>query len=111
MTPVENEGGVREIRVAGALMDWADWDGGEQANGPSAGWNLQEGSTFSPDASWKSGARVSHFTTKEMERYLPLCPDFIIEVRSKSDSAFLLRAKMQTWMENGSGACLDDRSV
>ncbi len=62
---------------------------------------MPDGATLSPDASWTSTERLDEFDADEKERYLPLCPEFIIEVRSKSDSPFLLFAKMQTWMENG----------
>ena len=101
MTPVGKTGGLREMRVAAALFEWADRDGTGEANGPNAGWNLPDGSTLSPDACWTSSSRIDQFTADEQERYLPLCPEFIVEVRSKSDSASLLRAKMLTWMENG----------
>ncbi len=101
MTPVGNEGGLRELRVAARLMKWADEDGRGEANGPNAGWNLPDGSTLSPDASWASFALTDRFSAEEQERYLPVCPEFIIEVRSKSDSVTTLRAKMETWLENG----------
>ena len=101
MTPVGHNGGVREARVVAKLLSWADGDGRGEANGPNAGWNLPDGSTLSPDASWTSTGRIAAFSADEQERYLPLCPEFIIEVRSKSDSPSLLFAKMATWMENG----------
>ena len=101
MTPVGRDGGQRELRVASALMFWADSDGRGEANGPNAGWNLPDGSTLSPDASWIDKQRTANFTPEQTERYLPLCPDFVIEVRFKSDSVSLLQAKMNTWIENG----------
>jgi len=101
MTPVGKSGGKREEQVSFQLALWADEDDRGESNGPNAGWNLPDGSTLSPDACWTSSSRISQFTAAEQERFLPLCPDFIIEVRSKSDSASLLRAKMRTWTENG----------
>ena len=101
MTPVGTEGGARELRVARELSFWADEDGRGEGNGPNAGWNLPDGSTLSPDASWTSFASMARFTADERERFLPLCPEFIVEVRSKSDSVKVLRAKMQTWIDNG----------
>ena len=44
---------------------------------------------------------MADFSAEQRERYLPLCPDFIIEVRSRNDSLKMLKAKMQTWMDNG----------
>ena len=101
MTPVGTEGGKRELRVGMQLMAWADEDGTGEANGPNAGWNLPDGSTFSPDACWTRLDRVEQFSNFERERYLPLCPDFVIEVRSQSDSLKVLQAKMETWIANG----------
>ena len=101
MTPVGRDGGQRELRVATALLMWADADGRGEANGPNAGWNLPDGSTLSPDASWTDKARTEDFSAYETERYLPLCPDFIIEVKSQSDSLKVLQAMMETWIANG----------
>jgi Uma2 family endonuclease len=101
MTPVGTEGGKRELRVAAQLMLWADQEGSGEANGPNAGWNLPDGSTLSPDASWIALDRIAGFSADERELFLPVCPDFIIEVRSKSDSLTILSAKMQTWLANG----------
>lgn len=101
MTPVGNEGGRREIMVASELLLWAEQDGRGEANGPNAGFNLPDGSTLSPDASWTELSRLAAFTATERERYLAICPDFIIEVRSISDSLAMVEAKMRTWMANG----------
>ncbi len=101
LTPVGTEGGKRELRVAAQLMQWADQNGSGEANGPNAGWNLPDGSTLSPDASWIAFDRIASFSADERERFLPVCPDFIIEVRSKSDSLVVLNARMKTWLANG----------
>jgi Uma2 family endonuclease len=65
MTPVGTEGGERELRVGAQLMTWADSDGRGEANGPNAGWNLPDGSTLSPDASWIASDRIAHFSAAE----------------------------------------------
>ena len=101
MTPVGRDGGQRELRVASALMFWADADGRGEANGSNAGWNLPDGSTLSPDACWTDKRRTAAFTPEQTERYLPICPDFIVEVRSQSDSLKPLKAKMEAWIVNG----------
>jgi Uma2 family endonuclease len=101
LTPVGTEGGKRELRVGMQFMAWADQDGTGEANGPNAGWNLPDGSTLNPDACWTSNAKTAQFSAEERERYLPICPDFIVEVRSRSDSPSLLAAKMTTWIDNG----------
>ena len=96
MTPVGRRGGKRKEEVSFQLGLWTREDGRGEPDGPNTGWNLPDSSTLSPDASWTSHMRIARFTADEQERYLPLCPEFIIEVRSKSDSPSLLRAKMLT---------------
>jgi Uma2 family endonuclease len=68
---------------------------------PSAGFKLADGSCLSPDASWVSSARWNALTPAQQAGYPPLCPDFLIEVRSQSDARSTVEAKMQLWMENG----------
>jgi len=45
--------------------------------------------------------RLRHLTPEQKNGYPPLCPDFIIEVRSQSDRRSVVEAKMQTWLDNG----------
>ena len=72
-----------------------------RVNGANAGWNLPDGSTKSPDASWTSNNQLERFTSEQQEKYLPICPEFIAEMRSQSDSIAVLQAKMEQWMANG----------
>lgn len=101
MTPIGYIGGTHEIYVAGALLTWAEEDGQGSAVGPNVGFNLPDGSCLAPDAAWLSLDRVTALTPKQQAGYPPLCPDFVIEVRSQSDSRRIVEAKMQTWIDNG----------
>lgn len=101
MTPVTTQGGFREDEVSFQLGSWARQNGGGRTSSSSTGFNLQDGSTLSPDTAWTSNSRLEPFKDDEQERYLPVCPEFVIEVRSKSDSLTILRGKMQSWLENG----------
>ena len=80
MTPVGRSGGQREVEVFYELESWARQSGHGECDGPSTGWNLPDGATLSPDASWTSTERLDEFD---------------------ADGPSLLFAKMQTWMENG----------
>ncbi|MDJ1176268.1 Uma2 family endonuclease [Roseofilum capinflatum] len=62
---------------------------------------LPKGATFSPDASWIPLEKWEALSAEEQEKFPPLCPDFIIELRSASDSLKSLQAKMQEYMDNG----------
>lgn len=67
----------------------------------STAFRLPNGATLSPDASWVSQARWDALTPKEQDSFPPLCPDFIVELRSRTDSLEDLQAKMQEYLENG----------
>lgn len=101
MTPVGFIGGTHEIYVASSLLTWSDSDGRGIAVGPNAGFNLRDGSCLAPDAAWIARVRVDALSPKQQAGYPPLCPDFIIEIRSQSDSRNSVETKMQLWLENG----------
>lgn len=101
MTPVGYDGDRAEIFVSRELDFWAEEDGQGEASGPNTGFNLPDGSTLSPDASWVRKDRIARFTAEERKRFLPLCPDFVVEILSASDSVKVLQAKMEFWLSNG----------
>jgi Uma2 family endonuclease len=101
MTPVGGIGGTNEMRVSGALANWTDETGTGVSFSPNTGFNLPDGSCLSPDAAWVSLARWNALTPEEQESFPPLCPEFLIEVRSRSDSRRMVEEKMQLWLENG----------
>jgi Uma2 family endonuclease len=67
----------------------------------SSGFQLPNGADRSPDASWVKLERWQALTQKEREGFAPLCPDFVMELRSKSDNLEPLREKMREYMANG----------
>ncbi|CAN5520085.1 Uma2 family endonuclease [soil metagenome] len=83
------------------LRLWAKEDKTGVATESNAGFILPNGATYAPDAAWTSKKRLEKFTEKEMEKFLPLCPDFVIELRSSSDNLKELQAKMDEYIENG----------
>jgi len=101
MTPVCGVGSTHEMYVASKLFNWAEEDATGIAFSPSGGFNLPDGSCLQPDASWVALERWNGLTAKEQVGFPPLCPDFLIEVRSQSDVRRVVEAKMLAWMENG----------
>ena len=81
----------------------------------STGFDLPNGATRSPDAAWVRRSRLAALPEEQKARFLPLCPDFAIELRSPSDSLKTLQDKMQEYIDNGAqlGWLLDpsDRRV
>lgn len=101
MSPSGSEGGGTELDVASELLFWARLDGRGRAFGPNAGFTLPDGSVRAGDATWISWQRWNALTPEEQKRFAPICPEFVIEVRSESDRLPVLQEKMQMWLANG----------
>ena len=67
----------------------------------STGFRLPNKVMRSPDSAWVEKGRWDQLSKDKQEKFAPLTPDFIIEVRSKSESLSELQNKMQEWIENG----------
>jgi len=101
MTPLHSDSGAIEGEVYRALGNWASDDGRGKSFGPNAGFTLPDGSMRAPDASWISLKRWNALTRAQQQSYAPICPEFVIEVRSNSDRLINLEAKMEMWIANG----------
>jgi Uma2 family endonuclease len=101
MTPVGGIGSNHEYLIAAAFVHWMGETGDGIVFSPSGGFKLADGSCLSPDGSWISSARWNALTPAQQAGYPPLCPDFLIEVRSQSDTRRAMEDKMHLWMENG----------
>jgi Uma2 family endonuclease len=67
----------------------------------STGFRLSDGSTLSPDASYLSEERLRSLPKEGLRGFPPVCPDFVIELRSESDALQELQDKMSDWIANG----------
>jgi len=111
--PPEGGGsGYRGSELGGQLRNWARRDRTGVAFGSSAGFTLPNGAMRSPDAAWVRKDRLRALSREQKEKFLPLRPDFVVEVRSPSDRLPRLRNKMAEYMENGArlGWLLDPQS-
>jgi len=111
MLPVGGEGGNRNATISALLWHWARADKSGVSFDSSTGFKLPNGATYSPDAAWVKRSRLTALTPEEKERFLPLCPDFVVELRSKIDHLKPLQEKMQEYIENGAqlGWLIDPR--
>jgi Uma2 family endonuclease len=100
MSPLGFEGGQRELFVARMLGNWAEVNGGVCVSS-NAGFRLPAGAVRGPDASWTSEASLSRLSDKERRGFAPLCPAFLVEIHSESDSRRVLEAKMPMWIDKG----------
>ncbi len=101
MPPSGGATGARNLHVAGSLWQWAVANGAGVAFDSSTGFILPNGAVRSPDAAWVPRERLVKITPEVRERFLPLTPDFVVEVASPSDRPLDLRAKMEEYIANG----------
>lgn len=101
MPPTGSETGKRNLDIEGQLWLWNRQTKLGVAFNSSSGFHLPNGADRSPDASWVKLERWQALTPEEREGFAPLCPDFVVELRSNSDNLEPLREKMPEYMENG----------
>lgn len=97
MPPVGSETGNREFNLGGQLWAWTQADGTGLAFSSSAGFTLSTGAERSPDAAWMSGERWTTVPPEQQQRFAPICPDFVIELRSASDNLAPLQRKLEEY--------------
>ena len=103
MGPTTSETGRRNANLIFQLCLWARQDGTGECFDSSAGFTLPNGAKVSPDASWIRRERYEALSAEEREQFAPLCPDFVIELRSKTDRLARLQARMVEYSESGAG--------
>ena len=101
MAPTGALTGARNIRLAAQVSTWADRDGTGRAFDSSTGFILPNGATRSPDVAWVRRPRLAGLTAEQKQKFLPLCPDFVIELRSPSEALSMLQEKMREYVANG----------
>ena len=101
MSPAGGETGNRNGRLNQQLFNWTDADGTGIAFDSSTGFKLPNGADRSPDASWIKLERWDALTDEEKRKFPPICPDFVIELLSPSDSLKTTQEKMKEYIDNG----------
>lgn len=99
MPPTGSESGNREFNIAVQLGVWAEKDGTGIGFSSSAGFTLSTDAERSPDASWIKLERWNTLTPEQQKKFAPICPDFIIELRSPTDNLKSLQEKMREYMQ------------
>ena len=101
MVPTGYETSDRNAEITMQLRLWAKRDSKGVASDSNGGFILPNGAMRSPDAAWVGRGRLANLTADQKQRFLPLCPDFVIELRSPSDPLAPIEAKMREYGENG----------
>lgn len=99
--PAGGESDFRSLRSGSQLDHWALRNRQGIAFGSSVSFLLPNGAALSPDAAWVSNERLSKLSKEQRRKFLPVCPEFVIEVMSPSDRLPAAKRKMTEWMENG----------
>jgi Uma2 family endonuclease len=101
MPPTGGETGKRNVKLIVQLELWNEKTGLGETFDSSTGFTLPNKADRSPDASWVEKSRWEALTPEEREKFIPLCPDFVVEILSPSDSLKKTQEKMQEYMANG----------
>lgn len=101
MPPTGGETGNRNFDLSGQLWFWNRQNVLGKAFDSSTGFRLPNGATRSPDASWVKMERWDTLTAAQKKKFLPLCPDFAVELVSESDELKETQEKMQEYIANG----------
>ncbi|MBH8573902.1 Uma2 family endonuclease [Nostocaceae cyanobacterium CENA369] len=101
MPPTGSDTGRRNVKITTQLDIWNSESNLGEVFDSSTGFILPNGAERSPDASWVRIERWNALTPEQQEKFAPICPDFVIELRSRTDSLKELQEKMQEYIENG----------
>lgn len=101
MPPTGGETGNRNGRITQRLFNWADTNELGIAFDSSTGFKLPNGADRSPDACWVKIERWNALTLEQRRKFVLLCPDFVVELLSPTDSLPTTRKKMQEYLDNG----------
>ncbi|MBV8885164.1 MAG: Uma2 family endonuclease [Chroococcidiopsidaceae cyanobacterium CP_BM_RX_35] len=101
MPPTGGETGNRNAKLTIRLGNWAEADGTGITFDSSTGFKLPNGANRSPDAAWILLTRWETLTPEQRCRFPPIAPDFVIELRSDTDSLTTTQSKMEEYIDNG----------
>jgi Uma2 family endonuclease len=101
MTPEGGGSGRGNSKLVTIFTNWAEADGTGEVFGSSTGFTLPNGAMRSPDVAWVLKTRLQKLRPSDWRKFLPLCPDFVLELRSPSDRLSWLQDKMDEYIANG----------
>lgn len=101
MPPAGAITGGQNSELTAEVAIWARQDGTGKTFDSSTGFTLPNGAVRSPDVSWILLSRWETLSESQQIRFAPICPDFVIELRSPSDRISDTQAKMVEYIQNG----------
>ena len=103
MPPVGLRSGWEEADLLGQLFIWAHQDGTGMIFSSSTGYTLPNGAIRAPDVSWTLRERLNASEEDDWRSFADICPDFVLELRSASETLASQQAKMEEYIQNGAG--------
>ncbi len=112
MPPAGGETGSKNADLTADLVIWNRAEKTGKVFDSSTGFVLPNGAKRSPDASWVPVAEWEALSLEERQQFLPLCPTFVIELRSRTDRLSTVQQKMGEYRDNGArlGWLIDPKS-
>ena len=101
MSPTGSETGGLNFELSVDFGTWVRKDGTGKGFDSSTGFTLPNGAKRSPDLSWIKREKWLAIPAEQRKKFAPICPDFVVEIRSESDSLNTLQEKMAEYIENG----------
>ena len=101
MSPTGGETGRKKANLIGQLWMWNEQTQKGEVFDSSTGFSLPNGSDRAPDVAWLEKSRWESLTLEQREKFIPLCPDFVIEMLSPSDNLKQTQEKLTEYMDNG----------
>jgi len=101
MPPTGGETGKHNVNLILQLASWNEQTQLGEVFDSSTGFTLPNKADRSPDVSWVAKSRWEALTKEEREKFIPLCPDFVIEIMSPSDRLSKVQEKMREYIDNG----------
>lgn len=101
MSPTGWKTSDRNSELSMQLRRWAKKNRKGRATESSGGFVLPNGAERAPDVAWVRRERLALLTAEQQEKFLPLCPDFAVELMSPSDRLAVVQAKMEEYLANG----------
>lgn len=101
MSPTGSKTGAINLKIAYQLERWNEKEALGIVFDSSTGFTLPDQSVKSPNASWLPNAQWEKLTIEEQEKFAPVCPEFVVELKSKNDRLDDLQDKMESWLQNG----------
>ena len=101
MPPTGSETGIKNFKLTTKFGNWVEKDASGEGFDSSTGFKLPNGAKRSPDLSWVTLEKWNAIPKAKRKKFAPVCPDFVVELRSETDSLIKLQTKMEEYIENG----------